>query len=149
MTTAAEYLRKNRKDIKLPSGLEIKIKSLVLEDLKEAGDVPIAFLEGKGVPAQKDVKFFSALVKAILIHCVVGPADFKPVDKSPRDADASKGEISISDISREDSDFIVAEALALSEMTKEAAAKAKPFPAEPEVPGAGGHDREAIRENAA
>ena len=86
MLTAAEYRKRNRKTITLPSGGEVEIRKLSVADFLKAGDIPTAFVTGDESEREKAVSEGSPFAKNFLKVCLTcGVVSMRVVDKPAYD----------------------------------------------------------------
>lgn len=149
MLTAADYRKRSRKTITLPSGGDVEIRKLSGLDFLSAGEIPVAFQEAvraKDKAAMEAVmKSDPGLTKRIDAAVLTsGVVSIKIVDKPPRDC--AEDEISVHEISPEDSEFIVNEITSLNSLNAGAGKSIRRFPEEPGSPCDGGRDGQEVRE---
>lgn len=130
MSTVSNYRQKTRKKVTLSDGTEVWCRPLSVSDFLDLGDIPTVFLTtGNSEEVKKvDPKFYAALLRTVLLNCIVAPEDFRVVDKKPQDC--KDGELAVSELTAPDAGVIVQAVVEMSGMTKEAAQAAKPFRAE-------------------
>ncbi len=135
----ADYKKKNRIQTVTPDGLEVEVRTASLSDFFEIGKIPQAFVSAAKDGAkmvdlsESDMEFVKKITELVLTKMVklIGKsAGCKIVSKSSFDAESN--ELSIEDISKEESKFLVETSLNNSGLSKEAADQAKPFPSEPQ-----------------
>jgi hypothetical protein len=122
MSTIANYRKHTRQTVEISGGLVLTVRRFSASDFLEIGEIPAAFhAEGKG--GKTDPQFGNKLGRIALLNCVVGPADFKIVDsRTPKE-----DEISVHEISTEDTAKVLDAVTRISGLSKEAADSAKPF----------------------
>lgn len=103
-----EYKQRNRKDLKLPSGLPVTIKKLSYGEVQEAQSQA----QPVGLGAKPDEGNNVVVVNQMLISAVVGP--FKLVQKFVDEC--SDDELSITDLENSDYEFLIKEVISFSGM---------------------------------
>jgi hypothetical protein len=128
--SVSNYRKKNQAEVTLSDGTAVQVRPLIASDLLTLGDVPNIFANPttKGEPKAADPKFITGFIRLVLLNCIVGPKDFRIVDKRP--IDCAESEISVTEITTEDTNKIVNEVSRISGLTPAAAEAAKPFPEE-------------------
>lgn len=147
-------MQPTRKKIELPSGGICVVRRLSPIDCVGLSGIPAAFAEPRegakvSQPTKEQLEFGEKVTRIIISRCcsAITRTDLSKVTVCDKPLDELKhNEISIEELDQADAEAIVAEVTALSNMGKEAAAKAKPFPAEPKVAGDDARLSEDLRE---
>lgn len=132
--TLADYKKKNRRQLITPGGLKVEVRSLSVADFISIGRIPQAFMTGNSEAIQKemsegDVAFVKTMTEHILLNCIKLLDGGKLVNKAP--IDTAEDELSLSELSQEDSTFLVKSATEQTGFSKEASTQLKPFPEKP------------------
>jgi len=149
MLTASDYRKRSRKTITLPSGGEVEIRKLSALDFLRTGDIPQAFWlaasSGDRVGTERSLKENREIERKIMTATLInGVVSMTIVDKRPREC--GDDEVSVDEISPEDSDFIVKEISALNSMNAGAGKSIRRFPEESGSSCDGGRDSGQVRE---
>ena len=136
----------NRKKLTLPSGAKVVIRPMCGFDFVQSGSKQIPLLfeiekerktgKQRTELSEQEIEFHALTARIALTRCcspITKPdgTRWKIVDKELDEL--ADGELCIGEISDADAAMIITEVGNLSQMTKEAAEKAKPFPVEPSL----------------
>jgi hypothetical protein len=131
-----------RSKITLPSGATCVVRKIAMQDCIELRNVPAAFASGKRPdvePTREQVEYGVKLMRIALLKCcsplTISSGNKLTIVDKPLDEVRDGVEITIEELDQDDAQAIAGEVFRLSNLGKEAAEKAKPFPEEQTVAG--------------